>query len=115
VTTVPIAGTIVRRVKRERPDIILAWRDADGALLDLSGYTFTFSVATAANAPALITKTLGISYEVATDHNVRITFTAHELDALAAGVPYNCQLDAVSSGVDRGFQDFVLLLTPAHS
>jgi hypothetical protein len=115
--TVPIAGTIVRRVKRERPDIVLGWRDADSELLDLSGYTFSFSVALSAASASIFTKTTGITYEVDPEgiFNVRILFTTGELDALIASVPYNCQLDATSAARDRGFQDFILFFTPAHS
>ena len=114
---VPIAGTIIRRVKRERPDIVLAWEDMHGDLIDLSAYTFSFSVALSADGVSIITKTSGISYELDPDgeFNVRIVFSAHEIDALVANTPYNCQLDATSGSVDRGFQDFILLLTPQHS
>lgn len=114
---VATAGTIVRRVKRERPDIVLGWEDRKGELLDLTGYTFVLSVALSADGVAIFTKSSGISYEVDPDeeYNVRIVFAAHEIDALVANVPYNCQLDATSGSVDRGFQDFILLFTPAHS
>lgn len=115
--TVPIAGTIIRRVKRERPDIEIEWRDGDGDLIDFSAYSFTFSVARSPGAAAIITKTSGISYVVDPDEefNVLISFAPNEIDALVAGIPYNCQLDAMSAGTDRGFQDFILLLTPAHA
>lgn len=112
-----VAGTIERRVKRERPDIVLAWTDRKGQLLDLTGYTFELSVALSSSSPALITKNSGIVYEVDPDgeYNVRITFAVGELDTLVPNVPYNCQLDGTSSGADRGFQDFILLFTPEHS
>jgi hypothetical protein len=116
--TIPIAGTIIRRVKRERPDITLGWRGADGQLLPSGDFgTFSFSVATSASAPAIFTKTSGISYDLDPDgeYNIRISFSPGEIDALLPNVPYNCQLDSTSSGSDRGFQDFILLLTPAHS
>jgi hypothetical protein len=116
-TTVPIAGTVTRRVKRERPDITLGWRDDKGKLLNLAGYTFALTIATSPSGAKLVNKTAGIIYELDPDgeFNVRITFSAGEIDALVASVPYNCQLDATSSGVDRGFQDFTLILTPEHS
>ena len=112
-----IAGVVVRRIGRERPDLALAWYDSDGSLLDLSTYSFTLSIAESEDSPALLTKTTGISYVVADDYNVQITFLAGELDATTfdVGVPYNCQLDAVSGSADRGFQDFIMIFTPEHS
>lgn len=115
--TTPIAGTVVRRVKRERPDITLGWRDGKGVLLNLSGYTFELDIALNDSGPSVLNKLVGITYELDPDgeFNVRITFSPNELNALVPNVPYNCQLDASSAGSDRGFQDFVLLFTPEHS
>lgn len=114
-----IAGTIVRRVKRERPDITLGWRDDDGDLIDFSdaGYTFQLSVARSSGGAHELVKTSGIVYVSGdTKRNVRITFAEGELDDLVANVPYNAQLDAILDGaVDRGFQDFIILFTPEHS
>lgn len=97
----------------ERPDLKLWLQDDDGTLLNLTGYTFAFKIG---NVPsvALFTKTSGITggagtgTEASGTPNVTISFTAGELDSLAAG-PYQWQLRATTAGVDRIYQGMFTL------
>lgn len=115
---VEVCGTITRRVGRERPDITIGWRGDDGELLDFNalGATFQLKIAAEPNGTAILTKTSGISVITGdTAANVRISFSQGELDPFTAGRPYWCQLDSIEGGPDRGFQDFLMLFTPAET
>jgi hypothetical protein len=94
----------------ERPDLKLWLLDDDGTLVNFaSGYTFVFKLG---NIPgtAAFTKTSGITgaagsgTETSGTPNATISFTAGELDGLAAGA-YIWQLRATSGSLDRLYQD----------
>jgi hypothetical protein len=88
----------------ERPDLRLWLLDDDGDLVDMTGHTFSFKLGNPGSA-ATFTKTTGITGAAGSDTepNVTITFTAAELDGLAAGVT-TWQLRATSGGLDRVYQ-----------
>lgn len=92
----------------ERPDIKLWLLDSDGTLVDLTGYTFAFKIGHPGSA-ATFTKTSGITgaagsgTEPTGTPNATITFTAGELDSIAA-TAWTWQLRATSSSLDRVWQ-----------
>jgi hypothetical protein len=99
-------GAITYHKTAERPDIKLWLLDDTGALIDFSsGYTFAFKLGKVGSA-ADFTKTTGITGAAGSGSspdgtpNVTVSFTAGELDNLAAG-PYGWQLRATSGGLDR--------------
>lgn len=90
----------------ERPGVSLWISDDDGSLINFAaGYTFVWKIGTIGSA-ALFTKSSGITGAAGSGTpgsgtpNVAITFTAGELDSLAAGY-YTWQLRATTSSVDR--------------
>ena len=69
----------------ERPSVSLTWRNADGAVIDLStGYEFEFKVG-APGQQAVFTKTTNIS-GAQTSPNVLISFAPNELDDVPVGL-----------------------------
>jgi hypothetical protein len=94
----------------ERPDIKLWLEDDDGTLINFaSGYTFVFKVGLAGSAAVYtkstnITGAAGAGAEPDGTPNVTMTFTAGELDSVAASPGYTGQLRATNSSLDRLFQ-----------
>lgn len=93
----------------ERPDLKLWLLDSDGDLIDYSsGYTFEFKLGKPGSAAAF-TKTSGITggagagSEPSGTPNITLTFTAAELDNVAAAT-YTWQLKARTSSLDRYHQ-----------
>ena len=93
----------------ERPALGFWLRDSAKNLIDFStGYTFTFKIGFPGNA-ALVTKSSGIvgavgaGVDPAGTPNVTVTFTAGELDTIAANKGYHWQIIATTGGLDRPF------------
>ncbi len=99
----------------ERPSVRLWWYDDTGALIDLTGYTFTLRIGTPGSA-ALVTKTNGITGATGAGTppsgtpNVTVAWDAGDL-AIPSGL-YTGQLTATSGGLDRVLQ-FQIDIKPA--
>lgn len=81
----------------ELPSVVVSWKDDQGVIIDLTGYTFELRTDT---TPTTI-KITGIT-GAATDPNVTIDWAAGELDAIVPGA-YSAQLWArrTSDSKDR--------------
>jgi hypothetical protein len=94
----------------ELPDILVTWRDSDGAIINFSsGWTFTLRLGQLGQA-AILTKTDLVG--AATAPNLTISWSNTEIENLAAQT-YTMQIIArhVATGKDRKMTDS-LTITP---
>lgn len=82
----------------EDPARGLTWLDGDGEVIDFTGHSFSLAIGTPGR-DAEHTKTSGI-VGASTAPNVIVTWSASELDDLAAGF-HRGELTATSGGRDR--------------
>jgi hypothetical protein len=84
----------------ELPSIEITWKDSNGNVIDLTGYTFRLRLAL--DGVTALEKTAGIT-GAATAPNITIDWSVDELAALTGGQVYTAQLRArrTSDNKDR--------------